>query len=76
MTTKTKSLENENRLLNPEERTILSHIASQESLYSQRAKALLIIDGGATQAEAGHQTGLTHGQVRYCFSQPTFFRFS
>ncbi len=68
MTTKTinqESPENENRLLSSEERAILSQIPSKEAPHSWRAQALLAIDEGATQAEAGRQAGLTKGQLRY-----------
>merc|ERR1711879_468709 len=33
----------------------------------QRAKTLLLIDSGSTQQKAAEETGLTIGQVRYCF---------
>jgi hypothetical protein len=59
------SPKNENKLLSGEEQAILSHIASQESPYSPRAQALLAINEGVTQREAGQQAGLTDGQVRY-----------
>jgi outer membrane biosynthesis protein TonB len=68
MTTKTKtqkSSDKEYRLLDAEERGIFSQIATEEAPHSQRAQALLAIDEGATQAEAGIQAGLTQGQVRY-----------
>jgi hypothetical protein len=65
ITNNQESSENEARLLSSEERTILSQIATKEAPDSQRAQALLAIDEGATQAEAGHQAGLTKGQVRY-----------
>ena len=68
MTTKTEnqeSSENEDRLLNSEERAIFSEVAATEPPYSLRAQALLAIDAGATQSEAGRQAGLTIGQVRY-----------
>ena len=68
MTTKTKnqeSPENETRLLSSEERAILSQISTKEPPYSSRAQALLAIDEGTTQVEAGRQAGLTKGQVRY-----------
>jgi hypothetical protein len=68
MTIKTETQSNpkaENRLLSSEESDILSQIASMEPPHSGRAQAFLAIDGGATQAEAGHQAGLTKGQVRY-----------
>jgi hypothetical protein len=68
MTAKTinhENLEKEKQLLSSEERAILSQVATLEAPYSQRAQALLAIDEGTTQAEAGHQAGLTKGQVRY-----------
>ena len=68
MTTKTKnqeSPEKEDRLLSSKERAILSQIATDEPPHSWRAQALLAIDEGATQVEAGRQAGLTKGQVRY-----------
>ncbi len=73
MTTKNKNQEspenafreNEYTLLSSEDRALLNQIASKEPPHSQRAQALLAIDEGATQAEAGRQAGLTIGQVRY-----------
>ena len=65
MTTKNENQETETRLLSSEERAILSQVATKEAPDSQRAQALLAIDEGASQAEAGHQAGLTKGQVRY-----------
>jgi hypothetical protein len=68
MTTKTKSqssAENKNRLLNSEERDILSQIATNDPPHSWRAQALLAVDEGATQADAGRQAECTTGQVRY-----------
>ncbi len=68
MTTKTEVKESsgkEFRSVSSEERAIFNQIASGERPYSQRAQALLAIDGGATQAEAASATGLTKGQVRY-----------
>jgi len=59
------SPEYETSLLSAEERAILDQIAAQEPPYSQRAQALLAIDQGTTQAEAGRQTGLSRKQVRY-----------
>ena len=64
-----ESPENENRLLSSEERVVLSQIAVKEPPDSLRAQALLAIDEGATQAEAGQQTGLTIGQIRYWLSK-------
>ena len=61
----TKTQEDENRLLSYEERDILGEVATKDPPFSQRAQALLAIDEGTTQTEAGRQAGLTHGQVRY-----------
>ena len=68
MTTRSKNEEppqKESRLLSSEERAIFSQIATKEPPHSSRAQALLAIDEGATQSEAGQQAGLTKGQVRY-----------
>jgi transposase-like protein len=53
------------KLLSPEERGVCKQLAAGEAPWSQRAQALLALDEGATQAEAGSQAGLTQGQVRY-----------
>ena len=37
--------------------------------HSQRATALLLIDSGSTHREAGAQTGLSIGQVRYALNR-------
>jgi transposase-like protein len=68
MTTKTISHESpqeEKQMLSSEERAVLSQIAAMEPPHSARAQALLAIDEGTAQTEAGRQAGLTHGQVRY-----------
>ena len=53
------------KLLSPEERVVFKQLAAGEAPWSQRAQALLALDEGATQAQAGNQAGLTQGQVRY-----------
>lgn len=54
------------RLLSEAERNFCEHLAqSGEGLSNQRAAALLFLDSGSTRAEAGVQSGLTLGQVRY-----------
>ena len=60
-----KHPEKENRLLSSEERTYFSQVATKEPPHSSRAQALLAIDEGVTQAEAGRRAGLTKGQVGY-----------
>lgn len=55
----------ESKLLTSQERAACQNISAGKSLYSQRAKALLALDGGATQAQAGQQVGLTRSQVKY-----------
>ncbi len=52
-------------LLSPEARAACERIAAGEAVWSQRAQALLAVDEGATQAEAGQRAGLTQGQVKY-----------
>lgn len=68
MTAKTDVQENPvegDSFLSSEDRAIISQVATMEPPDSQRALALLAIDEGATQAEAGIQAGLTIGQLRY-----------
>ncbi len=60
-----KNPEKEQRLLSSEEQAVIGRIATKEPPDSQRAQALLALDKGATQAEAGRQAGLTKGQVSY-----------
>jgi hypothetical protein len=52
-------------LLTPEEREVCARIAAGNPPHSQRALALLALDQGATQVEAGERSGLTKGSVRY-----------
>jgi transposase-like protein len=56
-------------LLTPKERADCQKIARKKSLYGQRAKSLLALDKGATQAEAGQRAGLTRSQVKYWLSK-------
>ena len=55
----------EGQLLSSEERDAFEKISSGAAPHSQRAQALLAIDEGATQHEAGLKAGLTDGQVKY-----------
>ena len=59
----------EGTLLTPQERVACQNIMAEKSLHSQRAKALLALDGGASQAQAGQQAGLTRNQVKYWLSK-------
>jgi outer membrane biosynthesis protein TonB len=54
------------KLLTMEERDACQKVAaSNDTLASQRATALLAIDEGATRAQTVEQTGLTVGQIGY-----------
>ena len=55
----------EGALLSEQERVAFKMISTGNDLHGQRAVALLAIDGGASQAEAARQAGLTPGQVKY-----------
>jgi len=59
------SPQTEDKLLAPTERVALKMISAGSAPHNQRAAALLAIDGGATQAQAAEQAGLTRGQVKY-----------
>ena len=64
-----REMENKSRaiaFLTPDEKNILTEIASQgSSLAGQRARTLLLVNHGESHMEAVRQTGLTIGQVRY-----------
>jgi DNA-directed RNA polymerase specialized sigma24 family protein len=53
------------QLLTDEERSALLAIANQEGVNGQRAKGLLALSAGLSQAEAAEQTGLSKGQISY-----------
>ena len=55
----------QNGLLTLQERAICEQIAGREGPHSQRALALLALDEGITQAQAGERAGLSRGQVKY-----------
>jgi hypothetical protein len=55
----------EGKLLTPQERQACQQISTGEAPHSQRAQALLALDEGATQTQAGQQAGLTRSQVKY-----------
>jgi CHAD domain-containing protein/uncharacterized protein YjbK len=52
-------------LLSPAERVIGEAIAHRADLHGRRARALLALAGGATQAEAGHIAGMSERRVRH-----------
>lgn len=52
-------------LLNREERMVIEQIATGKSPWNQRARALLAMDEGATDADAGAGSGLRPTQVNY-----------
>ena len=51
--------------LSTEQRGQLEQIAAGDSVHSQRAQALLALDGGATQVAAAQEAGLSISSVRY-----------
>lgn len=56
----------EPRLLSLEQQAICQRLSALEiEDVSQRAQALLILEGGSTQPEAAEQSGLSIGQIRY-----------
>jgi len=60
-----KRSDSENSLLTSQERAICEQIAVREAPHSQRALALLALDEGITQAQAGERASLSRGQVKY-----------
>ena len=60
----------ENTLLMEKERVICRKVAgTNEAPHNQRAQALLALNEGLSQAQAGERAGLTLGQVKYCLSK-------
>ncbi len=53
------------RLLNPCQRARLERVAAEASLYGRRARALLALDEGHTQLEAGGRAGMSARRVRH-----------
>lgn len=54
-------------LLTPEERVICQQISERDNgLYRHRARALLALDEGMTQRQAGERAGLTETEVIQC----------
>lgn len=52
-------------LLTPQERETCMQIAARDDTYGRRARALLALDEGQKQPEAGQQVGLSARRVRY-----------
>lgn len=53
------------QLLTPRQRALCLQVAERTDMYGRRARALLALDEGATQEEAGLQAGLSQRRVRY-----------
>jgi CHAD domain-containing protein len=56
-------------LLTPQERAIIQKISERDDLYGRRATALLALDEGRTQIEAGERAGMSARQVRRWLSE-------
>ena len=54
----------ENRLLMSQEHALCQQIAARDDLYGRRAQALLALDKGTTQVEAGKRAGVSDRTVR------------
>lgn len=55
--------------LTADERTKLTRLANRDDIFAKRAQALLSLEFGITQAQAGQKAGLTRDQVRYILSK-------
>ena len=58
-------IRSEHDLLPRHERSVLELIAPRDDLHGRRAKALLALDEGATQEEAGKRAGMSARRVRH-----------
>jgi CHAD domain-containing protein/DNA-binding transcriptional ArsR family regulator len=56
-------------LLDDARRAVLHRVARRKGVYAHRAKALLALDEGHTQIEAGERSGLAERTVRYWLMQ-------
>jgi len=56
-------------LLGDAQRAVLRRVARRKGVYAHRAKALLALDDGRTQVEAGERSGLAERTVRYWLMQ-------
>jgi CHAD domain-containing protein len=55
----------EGEVLSPRQRAVCLQAAARTDMYGRRARALLALDQGATQEEAGVSAGLSERRVRY-----------
>lgn len=62
-------MEARKNLLSPLDRKQCEQIAGRPDIHGLRAKALLALDDGVSQAEAAEQTSLSSGQVRYAVTR-------
>ena len=60
-----ESSPNEEQLLTAEERVACLQLANRDDLHGRRAVALLALDDGALQREAGEKSGMSIRRVRY-----------
>jgi len=52
-------------LLAPQERAVCQQIATRDDMYGRRARALLALDEGVTQVEAGERAAMSDRRVRH-----------
>ncbi len=55
----------EGHVLGPRDRAVCTQVAQRDDMYSRRAQALLALDEGMTQVEAGKCADLSARRVRY-----------
>ncbi|MFN2130681.1 MAG: CHAD domain-containing protein [Anaerolineae bacterium] len=60
--------QDQGQLLTPRQRAVCLQVAQRDDMYGRRARALLALDEGATQEEAGLQADLSERRVRYWLS--------
>jgi CHAD domain-containing protein len=57
--------QDQGQLLTPRQRAVCLQVAARDDMYGRRARALLALDEGATQEEAGRQADMSERRVRY-----------
>jgi len=56
-------------LLMPQERAVCLQIGTRDDLYGRRARAMLALDEGLTQVEAGQRAGMSDRRVRHWLAE-------
>ena len=59
----------EKKLLTTDELSVCKQVAASDDLHGKRALALIALNDEQSQQDAGQQSGLTKGQIRYLLTR-------